>query len=144
MKKIIYTIVTVIVIIGGLSLLNRNKSAEAPVNSASNAEQMNASSTYSSAQYSSTTMATSTISTSTLSTYTMTDVAKHNKADDCWFVIDGNVLDVTEFIASGKHNDKIINGCGIDATKLFKSQPKHAGPVPQSLYPQFIIGKLAE
>lgn len=27
--------------------------------------------------------------------YTMEDVAKHNKKDDCWVVVDGQVLDVT-------------------------------------------------
>jgi hypothetical protein len=33
-----------------------------------------------------------------LKEYTMEEVAKHNKNDDAWVVVDGKVLDVTEFL----------------------------------------------
>jgi succinate dehydrogenase/fumarate reductase flavoprotein subunit len=33
-----------------------------------------------------------------LKEYTMDEVAKHNKDDDCWVVIDGQVLDTTAFL----------------------------------------------
>jgi hypothetical protein len=38
------------------------------------------------------------------STYTLADVAKHNTDSDCWVVVNGQVLDVTNFLADRKFN----------------------------------------
>lgn len=79
----------------------------------------------------------------------MDEVSKHNTADDCWFVIDGKVLDVTSFIASGNHpgKDAILAGCGKDATGLFtgmESPGKPHSEKAQEGSKQFIIGTLAQ
>lgn len=62
--------------------------------------------------------------TSAMQTYSLTDIASHTKPTDCWFAISGKVYDVTKFIAGGLHpgEDKILLGCGKDATELFKSK----------------------
>jgi cytochrome b involved in lipid metabolism len=75
--------------------------------------------------------------------YSLAEVALHDKRDDCWLVIEGKVIDATQFIAEGKHpNDKILNGCGKDATVMFKNIPKHSGPTPQEALKQYEIGVL--
>jgi predicted heme/steroid binding protein len=58
--------------------------------------------------------------------YTMEEVAKHDNKDDCWFVIDGKVYDVTEY---SKHpgQEAIFEGCGQDATDLFNTRPMGSG-----------------
>ncbi|GAA6061068.1 hypothetical protein JCM10212_000111 [Sporobolomyces blumeae] len=40
--------------------------------------------------------------------YTLDEVAKHNSKDDCWVVINGQVLDVTEFKADHPGGEKAI------------------------------------
>ena len=75
--------------------------------------------------------------------YSLAEVALHDKADDCWLVIEGKVINPTQFIAEGKHpNDFILQGCGKDATSMFKNIPKHQGPSPQEALKQYQIGVL--
>lgn len=74
--------------------------------------------------------------------YSMEEVAKHNSAEDCWMVINNHVVNVTDFIASGGHNQEITRGCGIDATIFFEQERKHRGGEAQSLFEQFTIGIL--
>ena len=75
--------------------------------------------------------------------YSLAEVALHNKKEDCWLVIEGNVINPTQFIAEGKHpNDFILKGCGLDATEIFKKIPKHAGPRPQDALIKYKIGVL--
>ena len=53
-------------------------------------------------------------------TYSAADVAAHNKADDCWIVVDGVVYDVTKFLSEHPGGKKVIVGvAGQDATKKF-------------------------
>ena len=52
--------------------------------------------------------------------YTAADVAAHNKADDCWLVVDGVVYDVTKFLSEHPGGKKVIVAvAGQDATKKF-------------------------
>lgn len=83
-------------------------------------------------------------STSSMDTvYSIAEVNLHNKATDCWLVIGDKVIDATAFIASGEHpNDKILNGCGKDATEMFKNVEKHSGPKPQDVMMKSQIGVL--
>lgn len=74
--------------------------------------------------------------------YSLTEVAKHDKAGDCWMVIGDVVLDVTNFIASGKHNPKIVSGCGRDATIDFDKIDKHSNSSAKDLLKSLIIGNL--
>jgi cytochrome b involved in lipid metabolism len=79
----------------------------------------------------------------TVKSYSLAEVALHDKREDCWLVIEGNVINPTQFITEGKHpNDFILKGCGLDATEIFKKIPKHAGPRPQDALIQYKIGVL--
>jgi L-lactate dehydrogenase (cytochrome) len=53
---------------------------------------------------------------------TMADVAKHNTASDCYFVVEGKVFDCTEWLADHPGGKAIIMGvAGKDATKQFNA-----------------------
>ncbi len=52
--------------------------------------------------------------------YSAEEVAKHNKKDDCWVIIDGQVLDVTAFLPDHPGGEKaILLYAGRDATEEF-------------------------
>eukprot|EP00656_Telonema_subtile_P044328 TRINITY_DN505_c0_g1_i1.p1 TRINITY_DN505_c0_g1~~TRINITY_DN505_c0_g1_i1.p1 ORF type:complete len:628 (-),score=194.36 TRINITY_DN505_c0_g1_i1:260-2143(-) len=74
--------------------------------------------------------------------YTMGDVAKHNKADDCWVVVGDQVLNVTEFLPDHPGGKKaILLFAGKDATEEFDML--HKREVIEKYAPDAIIGKLA-
>ncbi|MCM8830630.1 MAG: cytochrome b5 domain-containing protein [Candidatus Omnitrophica bacterium] len=62
-----------------------------------------------------------------LTKYTLEEVAKHNKANDCWMIINQKVYNLTDFIASGEHNMAIVEGCGKNATTLFFNRTREDG-----------------
>lgn len=80
--------------------------------------------------------------------YTLTQVAEHSTKNNCWLVIDGNVYDVTPFVASGFHPGKeaILQGCGKDATTLFNTRPMGSGTShserARKMLPKYFIGTL--
>lgn len=80
---------------------------------------------------------------------TRADVALHATTNDCWMAINGNVYDVTEYIASRDHpgGSEILKGCGTDATALFTSRPElgtpHSATAQEKLL-QYSIGTLSE
>eukprot|EP00294_Goniomonas_avonlea_P017602 CAMPEP_0114561006 /NCGR_PEP_ID=MMETSP0114-20121206/11771_1 /TAXON_ID=31324 /ORGANISM="Goniomonas sp, Strain m" /LENGTH=136 /DNA_ID=CAMNT_0001746607 /DNA_START=13 /DNA_END=423 /DNA_ORIENTATION=- len=52
---------------------------------------------------------------------TAEELAKHNLADDCWFVINGKVYDVTKFLPDHPGGDAIlVESAGGDATQAFE------------------------
>jgi len=52
--------------------------------------------------------------------YTVEEVAKHNKEEDCWVIIDGQVLDVTNFLQDHPGGAKaILLYAGRDATEEY-------------------------
>ena len=52
--------------------------------------------------------------------YTVEEVAKHNKKNDCWVIVDGQVLDVTSFLHEHPGGEKaILLYAGRDATEEF-------------------------
>lgn len=55
------------------------------------------------------------------------EVTQHNSVDDCWMVIGGQVLDVTEFIAFHPGGQTILQGCGQEASELFATRPMGSG-----------------
>ena len=83
-----------------------------------------------------------TSSTTTLSSYTLTDVATHKTQADCWTAVNGEVYDVTSWIA--KHPggaQAIASMCGVDASAGFDGQ--HGGQKrPVSELAGFKIGVL--
>lgn len=75
--------------------------------------------------------------------YTMEKVRANNSEASCWSVIDGNVYDLTKWIAShpgGRGN--ILSLCGKNGTAEFAA--KHRGdPNPQARLKGFLLGPLA-
>ncbi|KAI9139907.1 FAD binding domain-containing protein, partial [Paraphysoderma sedebokerense] len=69
------------------------------------------------------------------------DIARHNKPDDCWVVVNGQVLDVTKFLAEHPGGDKaILIYAGKDATEEFNML--HKPDVVAKYAPYTIIGKI--
>lgn len=58
---------------------------------------------------------------------TMNELAKHNSAEGCWLLIDGNIYDVTEFVVSHPGEEAILEGCGIDSTEYYETRPMGSG-----------------
>lgn len=82
--------------------------------------------------------------TKSITDLTLADITKHNIATDCWLLIDSKVYDVTPFIASGNHpgGDKILNGCGNDATIMYKSNENHNKASAPLNLAKYLIGSL--
>lgn len=73
--------------------------------------------------------------------YTMDEVTKHNKKDDIWVVIDGQVLDVTKFLPDHPGGEKaILLYAGRDATEEFNML--HDPKVIPRYAPDAVIGKV--
>lgn len=77
--------------------------------------------------------------------YTLKEVSRHNRADDCWMVIRGQVYDFTGYLPNHPTPPKIIlPSCGTDATQAYDT--KNAGrphsPYADSLLPKYRIGVL--
>lgn len=76
--------------------------------------------------------------------FTMSEVSTHNTKTDCWMVIDGKVLDVTTFVSKHPGGDKILSGCGRDATADFNRISGHMKGVAQILLGKLEIGNLSK
>ncbi|PSR84411.1 hypothetical protein PHLCEN_2v5448 [Hermanssonia centrifuga] len=73
--------------------------------------------------------------------FTKEDVAKHNKKDDCWVIVDGQVLDVTSFLPDHPGGEKaILLYAGRDATEEFNML--HDPKVIPRYAPDAVIGSL--
>jgi len=73
--------------------------------------------------------------------FTVEDVAKHNKNDDVWVIIDGQVLDVTKFLPDHPGGEKaILLYAGRDATEEFNML--HDPKVIPRYAPDAVIGKV--
>jgi succinate dehydrogenase/fumarate reductase flavoprotein subunit len=73
--------------------------------------------------------------------YTLEEVAKHNKKDDIWVVVDGQVLDVTSFLPDHPGGEKaILLYAGRDATEEFNML--HDAKVIPRYAPDAVIGKV--
>lgn len=69
------------------------------------------------------TPAVTTTEPTTPGTYAMAEVVTHNSAASCWSVIDGNVYDLTQWIAKHPGGERAILGlCGVDGTAAFHGQ----------------------
>merc|ERR1719453_2183767 len=74
-----------------------------------------------------------------MSAYTMGEVAKHNSKASCWVVLDGKVLDVTNFLADHPGGElAILTFAGKDATEEFNMI--HPPDVIPKYAPDAIIG----
>lgn len=76
-----------------------------------------------------------------LKEYTLEEVAKHNKKDDCWVVVNGQVLNVTNFLPDHPGGPKaILLYAGRDATEEFMML--HEASVVEKYAKDTIIGSL--
>ncbi|EJD51029.1 Flavocytochrome c [Auricularia subglabra TFB-10046 SS5] len=75
--------------------------------------------------------------------YSMEEVQKHNKKDDIWVVVDGQVLDVTKFLPDHPGGEKaILLYAGRDATEEFNML--HDPKVIPRYAPESVIGTLKQ
>ena len=73
---------------------------------------------------------------------TLEEVAKHTTKDDCWVVVNGDVLDVTKFLPDHPGGElAILTFAGKDASEEFNMI--HPGDVISKYAPDAVIGKLA-
>lgn len=82
-------------------------------------------------------------SSGTTGTYTMADVAKHSTATDCWSVVQGIVLDLTQWIPQHPGGPGVIEAmCGTDGTTLYNSQHQGSEDAAE-VASQFALGRLS-
>ncbi|KAI0344535.1 fumarate reductase [Trametopsis cervina] len=78
---------------------------------------------------------------SSAKTFTAAEVAKHNKKDDIWVIVDGQVLDVTSFLPDHPGGEKaILLYAGRDATEEFNML--HDPKVIPRYAPDAVIGSV--
>ena len=84
-----------------------------------------------------------TSSTTIKNIYTLKDVSEHKNPENCWTIIDGQVYNLTSWIARHPGGDKaILSTCGIDASQAFNGQ--HGGKAKiLKLLSTFKIGDLS-
>lgn len=77
-------------------------------------------------------------------TYTLSDITKHATTTDCWMVISSKVYDVTSYIPNHPGGEKILAGCGKDATAMFGSikDGKGHSDYAKSLHTDYYVGDL--
>jgi cytochrome b involved in lipid metabolism len=66
------------------------------------------------------------------SVYTLEDLEEARLRGECWTAINGNVYNITEFVAQHPGGNIISDDCGIDATVLFETRPMGSG-TPHSI-----------
>eukprot|EP01062_Namystynia_karyoxenos_P062510 TRINITY_DN55402_c0_g1_i1.p2 TRINITY_DN55402_c0_g1~~TRINITY_DN55402_c0_g1_i1.p2 ORF type:complete len:128 (+),score=37.60 TRINITY_DN55402_c0_g1_i1:81-464(+) len=77
--------------------------------------------------------------------HTWTEVARHNTRSDCWIVLHGKVLDVTQWLEEHPGGaDIILDNAGTDSTKIFHN---HMGgdhtEAAQKLTEKYVIGTVS-
>lgn len=72
---------------------------------------------------------------------TLADVALHDKRDDLWMVINGQVLDITKFVDEHPGGEEVLlEHAGIDATEAF-DDVGHSDEA-RALLDQYYVGEL--
>jgi len=77
-----------------------------------------------------------------ITTYTMEEVEKHRSKDDCWVVVHGRVLNVTNFLPRHPGGERILFAyAGKDASVMFDKMNHPAGVIDKYA-PDAVIGTL--
>jgi len=88
------------------------------------------------------TVTTTPVASSTPQMYTVALVAAHNRASDCWSIVNSKVYNLTSYVQrhpGGAQN--IIGICGKDGTSAFAGQ--HGGdPKPENILSGFYLGEI--
>ena len=76
--------------------------------------------------------------------YTWEEIRSHNKRDDCWVVMYGNVLNATPFLKDHPGGaDPISDLAGYDCTATFEATGAHGGSAKaEKAWKSLIIGKV--
>ena len=74
--------------------------------------------------------------------FSRAEVAKHNKRDDCWLIINRKVYDVTKYVDEHKGGDSILRNAGADSSRGFFG-PQHP-PAAETIVQDYYIGELEE
>jgi hypothetical protein len=112
MKKVIITLV-IVLFLGVVGVLLFSQRSDAPSN--------NETSTGSQSQQGSNT------ADQKEQVFTAAEVATHNKAADCWTIIDGGVYDLTSYIARHPGGNDIVAACGVNGSSLFNERTADNG-----------------
>uniref|UniRef100_A0A1J3EAJ8 Cytochrome B5-like protein n=1 Tax=Noccaea caerulescens TaxID=107243 RepID=A0A1J3EAJ8_NOCCA len=72
--------------------------------------------------------------------YSKSEIAAHNKRDDCWIIIKDKVYDITSYVEEHPGGDAILDHAGDDSTDGFYG-PQHATRV-FDMIDDFYIGEL--
>ena len=75
--------------------------------------------------------------------YSKSTVAKHNKASNCWTIVDGKVYNLTKFVA--KHpggRKRIVRMCGRDSSRAFHGQHSSGSRANKVVLKRYKIGTL--
>ncbi|KAG7588138.1 Cytochrome b5-like heme/steroid binding domain [Arabidopsis suecica] len=72
--------------------------------------------------------------------YSKSEIAEHNKRNDCWVIIKDRVYDVTSYVEEHPGGDAILDHAGDDSTDGFFG-PQHATRV-FDMIEDFYIGEL--
>ncbi|MCB9742090.1 MAG: cytochrome b5 domain-containing protein [Alphaproteobacteria bacterium] len=77
---------------------------------------------------------------------TAAEVARHDQAEDCWMILEGEVYDLTPWVAAHPGGEAILRGCGKDATWFFQHRDEAGGhsEAAQALLPSYRLGALGE
>jgi cytochrome b involved in lipid metabolism len=74
-------------------------------------------------------------------TYTLADVSTHNKAADCWLIVDSKVYNITTYFGSHPGgNPVMLTSCGNDATQAFKLIPHKHSSYATTVLANYYIG----
>jgi len=75
----------------------------------------------------------------------LSELSKHNKPNDCWVTIRGNVYDVTSYLDEHPGGaDLILNYCGEDATSAYNNkggEGRHSANA-DSILNDYLLGSL--
>eukprot|EP01132_Coremiostelium_polycephalum_P005263 gene5263-6553_t len=55
--------------------------------------------------------------------FTFEEVARHNKREDCWIIINEKVYNVTSYVSEHPGGDAILQNAGKDSTSIFEAAP---------------------